>query len=395
MISVAEARAIILAHMTATSTEEIALDSCFGRTLAAPVIASRAQPPFHASAMDGYAVRSADTPGRLRLVGEAGAGHALGKPLTAGECARIFTGAPLPAGADAIAIQEEVTRDGAIVTTPAVAVGKHVRVPGVDFTAGTILLERGAALGGSQLAVAAAAGRAALTVARRPRVTILGGGDEIVPPGAAARPDQIFDSASFGVAGLAQSWGAASERGPLLRDDPGLITAAMETAAATSDVIVLIGGASVGDHDHARRAVEALGAKILFDKVSLRPGKPTWFALHGDRLILGLPGNPGSALVTARLFLCPLITAMLGGDYARVVKTERARLAAPLPANGAREAYLRARTSIDDEGRLRVSAAANQDSSLISVFADADALIVCPADSAARKSGEFADVLRI
>lgn len=395
MISVAEARAIMLAHVRPTETEEIALEACLGRTLAAPVVASRAQPPFSASAMDGYAVRSVDTPGRLTLVGEAGAGHALGRVLQGGECARIFTGAPLPEGADAVVIQEEATRDGAAIAVPAVATGKHVRAPGVDFAAGATLLEQGAVLKGASLAAAAATGRATLLVARRPRVTVLGGGDEIVAPGAKIRPDQIFDSASYGVAGFAQSWGAAGARGSILDDDAERIASAIENALSASDLVAVIGGASVGDHDHARSAVELLRAQLLFDKVSLRPGKPTWFALCGDRPILGLPGNPGSALVTARLFLRPLIAAMLGGDGAAAVRTRPARLAAPLKANGPREAYLRANAHVDEQGRLCVTPAVNQDSSLISVFSAADALIVSPPNDDARGLDDLVEILDI
>lgn len=395
MISVAEARELILAHAPRIGAETMPTEACLGRTLAAPVVATRAQPPFHASAMDGYAVRSADTPGRLKVVGESGAGHALKRALAPGECARIFTGAPLPEGADGVAIQEDVTRDGAFIAAPPVSPGKNVRSPGVDFLADTILLERGVSLGAAGLATAAAAGMGALQVVRPPQLAIFGGGDEIVAPGDAVRPDQIFECATFGVAGLAQGWGASSTRGPLLRDDADAIAAIIERACATSDLVVLIGGASVGDHDHARRAVEAIGARLLFEKVSLRPGKPTWFALHAHCPILGLPGNPGSALVTARLFLRPLLTAMLGGDVAASVRTRRARLTGPLRANGPREAYLRARTFVDDEGVLRATPAANQDSSLVSPFTVADALILHPADSIARDTGATIDTLSI
>lgn len=230
MISVDEARTIILAHAKSTGAEDIAIEAGLGRVLAEPIIAARDQPPFYASAMDGYAVRSTDTAGRLALVGESGAGHAFDKPLGAGECARIFTGAPLPQGADGVAIQEEVTRDGAIVDVPAVAPGKHVRAPATDFAASATLLQRGAKLGGLEIAIAAAAGRDRLAVARQPRITVLGGGDEIVAPGADARSDQIFDCASFGVAALAQEWGAAASRGPILRDDAKLIAAVLEKA---------------------------------------------------------------------------------------------------------------------------------------------------------------------
>lgn len=395
MISVAEARTIMLAHTPRKSAEIVALEAALGRTLAAPVVAARPQPPFRASAMDGYAVHASDTPGRLLLVGEAGAGHALDRRLAAGECARIFTGAPLPDGADAVVIQEDVTRDGERVAVPSISIGKHVRAAGVDFTAGATLLDHGAVLDGADLAIAAAAGCPALTVAQRPRVTVLGGGDEIVAPGSPIKADQIFDCASFGVSGLAQSWGAASERGPIMPDNAKLMASEIETALSKSDLVVVIGGASVGDHDHARAAVEALDARILFDRVSLRPGKPTWFALCADRAILGLPGNPGSALVTARLFLRPIIVAMLGGDAAQSVRPQRARLAAPLAANGPREAYLRAKIDVDDEARLWVTPANSQDSSLVSGFSCADALIIHEANSAALARGALVPTLRI
>ncbi|HVY86454.1 MAG TPA: gephyrin-like molybdotransferase Glp [Caulobacterales bacterium] len=395
MISVAEARASILAHVGRTAIEDLPLEDCLGRTLAAPVIAKRDQPPFAASAMDGYAVRSADTPGLLKLVGEAGAGHAFGGALKAGACARIFTGAPLPAGADAIAIQEDVTRQGDVVAVPLVTAGAFVRPAGLDFAAGATLLRSGVVLAGGDLALAAATGRDRLCVATPPRIIIVSGGDEIVAPGAEAGPDQIYDSASFGVAGLAQAWGAASHRGAVLRDDAALITAALEEALPRSDLVVVIGGASVGEHDHARKAAQVLGATILFDKVSLRPGKPTWFALRGAHRILGVPGNPASALVCARLFLRPVIAAMLGGDAAATVRPRRARLSAPLPPNNAREAYLRAAATVDDEGQLLVAPAPDQDSSLVSVFSAADALIIRPGDCAASEAGDLVDTLSI
>jgi molybdopterin molybdotransferase len=393
MISPTEARNIMLAHVERMRVEEVAAEACLGRTLAAPVVATRDQPPFYASAMDGYAVRSADTPGQLRLVGESGAGHALNRPLMAGECARIFTGAPLPTGADAVVIQENAARDGATVTVPAVTTGTYVRAPGLDFPAGATLLEQGIVLGAAALATAAAAGKDKLTVSRLPVLTILGGGDEIVAPGAIVRSDQIFDCASAGVAALAQSWGANSVRGPLLQDDAQMIASAIEAAWATSDLVVLVGGASVGDHDHARTAAAMLGAEVLFDKVSVRPGKPTWFALQGNRRILGLPGNPGSALVTARLFLRPIITAMLGGDVAATLCSQRARLTAPLGATGPREAYLRAKATIDETGGFCVTPASNQDSSLVSGFVTANALIVCPANHGPREMGALVDTI--
>ena len=208
MISVAEARAIVLESVRAMPTETVALGDALARTLAEAIVAWRAQPPFVASAMDGYALRSADTPGRLRVIGEAGAGRALTRPLAAGECARIFIGAPLPAGADCVLIQEDAQRHGDVIVAPKMEAGHHLRQVGVDFGAGERLLEPGTVLDGARLSITAAAGQAKITVARRPRITILSGGDEIVSPGAEPGADQIFDSASCGVAGLATAWGA-------------------------------------------------------------------------------------------------------------------------------------------------------------------------------------------
>ncbi len=376
MISVSEARAIMLEHVRQTPVEDVPLRDAVGRTLAAPVVAARAQPPFAASAMDGYAVRSADTPGRLRVVGESGAGHALQRALGEGECARIFTGAPLPDGADAIVIQEDANRSGDEILAPGISASRHVRARGVDFDAGATLLTAPRLLDGPSIAVAAAAGLPRLTVARQPRIVVISGGDEIVPPGVTPGPSQIFESSSFGVAGLVDAWGAVPLTPPPLKDSADAIAAAVQDALASSDLIVIIGGASVGDHDYARAAVAAIGGRVLFDKIALQPGKPTWFAMAGDSAILGLPGNPTSALVCARLFLRPLIERMLGRDPLKACETRAARLRTPLQANGPRETYLRAITELDHTGQLWVTGFGNQDSSLVTIFAAANALIV-------------------
>jgi molybdopterin molybdotransferase len=393
MISVAEARAIALDCVSAMPSEEVALADALGRTLAEAIVARRAQPPFAASAMDGYAVRSADTPGRLRVIGEAGAGRALTRPLAEGECARIFTGAPVPPGADCVLIQEDAVREGDVVIAPKVETGRHVRQAGMDFRAGARLLEPSTVLDGARASIAAAAGQAEMMVARRPIITTLSGGDEIVPPGSTPGPDQIFDCASHGVAGLAANWGAEAHLSPPLPDDRARIAAAMETALATSNLVVMIGGASVGDHDHARAAAESIGGRVMFSAVSLRPGKPTWVAVRGDRVILGLPGNPSSALVCARLFLRPLIDKMLGRDPLESCALRASRLSAALDANGARETYLRAASEIDASGQFWVKAASNQDSSLIGVFKSADMLILRTPHQAASIEGEVVQTL--
>jgi molybdopterin molybdotransferase len=395
MITVAEARAIILEQARPAPTELTDLSSALGRSLRERVIATRAQPPFAASAMDGYAVRSADTPGMLRCIGEAGAGRSLERALEAGECARIFTGAPLPDAADAVLIQEDAERENDCVTAPRVERGKHVRSGGVDFPAGALLLEPGRVLDGPTLALAAAAGRAQLSVSIRPRVAILSGGNEIVPPGANPKADQIFDSVSFGVAGLAESWGAVTTRSMPFTDDPAMIARRVNEALADSDVAIVIGGASVGDHDHARPALRAIGAELLFEEIALRPGKPTWFARRDRQLVLGLPGNPASAFVCARLFLKPLLDCVLGGDPARSIQTHTVRLRGRLAANGARECYLRANVDADETGQLCAHVPSNQDSSLISVFAASNALLVRAPNAPAVSDGDPVSILRL
>lgn len=305
MITVTEARAAILAAAASVETERAPLRAALGRTLRETLIAARDQPPFYASAMDGYAVRAADTPGVLRLIGEAGAGRALQRPLGAGECARIFTGAPLPAGADAILIQEDAARDGALVTAPAIAPHLHVREAGVDFRAGAHVLAEGVVLDGVKIALAA----------------------------------------------------------------------------------------SVGDHDHARPAVRALGGEMLFEKVSVRPGKPTWFARVGRSLLLGLPGNPASAIVCARLFLRPLLDTLCGRDPSASVRPLMAKTRASLAVNGPRETYLRATPETDENGQSWVNAARAQDSSLLSVLANAPALIMRPAGAPEVAAGALVEVL--
>lgn len=393
MISVAQARAAILAIAAPLATETVTLRDALGRTLREDVVAQRAQPPFRASAMDGYAVRASDTPGRLRVIGEAGAGRALARPLGAGECARIFTGAALPAGADAVLIQEDAARDGDLVTAPRVEPNRHLREVGVDFGAGQTLVSAGAVINAASIALAAASGRPSLLVSRRPRIAILSGGDELVPPGSTPLDDQIFDSVSYGVAALAEQWGAQATTAPPLADNEAAITKAVAEAVRTSDLTVIIGGASVGDHDHARPAVRALGGAMAFEKVALRPGKPTWFAQLAQGLVLGLPGNPASAFTCARIFLRPLIDRLCGRDPNPSVCVSKARTHSVLAANGARESYLRAVADVDDSGQSWVRAAALQDSSLLSVVAAAPALIVRAPSAPEAAAGELVDVL--
>jgi molybdopterin molybdotransferase len=388
-----EARAAMLALVHPGATETAALSDALGRVLAEPVSASRDQPPFAVSAMDGYAVRSADTPGRLHVGGESAAGHGFEGRCQKGMAIRISTGAAMPEGADTVVIQEDVQRDGDHVDVPLAEPEKHIRPHGGDFTTGTLLLAAGRRLDGVALSLAAASGLAQLRVARAPRVAILSSGDELAAPGSTPGRFQIFDSGTFGIAGLIQAWGGVPQRLAVEKDDPAAIARAAEQGLDASDLLVVIGGASVGDHDHARPALMRLGLKLAVEKIAVRPGKPTWFGAARQGLVLGLPGNPASALVCAMLFLRPLMEAMLGRDPQACIATRRARLTHPLPANGPREHYLRAHLDSDQEGRLTVRAFEDQDSSLIAVFTAANALIRLPPDMPAIATGTLVDVL--
>jgi molybdopterin molybdotransferase len=388
LLPVEEARARMLAASTLLPTEVVDLALAPGRVLGEDVTAIRDQPPFPASAMDGWAVRAAETPGALRIAGESAAGHAFEGELGPGQAVRIFTGAAVPAGADAIVIQEDAERDGEIVRAPATPKGQHLRPAGGDFHAGEVLLTRGARIDPWRLSLAAAAGRATLSVARRPRVSLFSTGEEIIEAPAIPGPFQIYDSGSRALVALAEGWGAMVTRTKPVRDDLDATIAALE--AAEGDLVVTVGGASVGDHDLVRAAADALGLDMRVASVNVRPGKPTFFGVLGDgRLMLGLPGNPASALVCAELFLRPLLDVMQGAAPRALAK---ARLARPIGANGPREHWMRARLANTD-GALTVQPAEDQDSSLVSVFAAADALLRRPAGAAAAETGAVVEVL--
>lgn len=389
LLTVEDARARMLAEIAALPTEAVAIQDSIGRVVAQDVAAVRDQPPFAASAMDGWAVRSADTPGALRIVGESAAGHGFEGTMQAGEAVRIFTGAAMPAGADAIVIQEDASREGDSVTVPATAANHYVRPAGGDFRAGAALLSRGARIDPWRLSLAAAAGRAQLSVARRPRVALFSTGEEIVEAPAEPGPFQIYDSGSRALAALIAGWGGEVRRAKPVRDDLDATIEALR--AADGDLVVTIGGASVGDHDLVRAAAEALGLRMKVASVAVRPGKPTFFGVLGDgRRLLGLPGNPASAMVCAELFLKPILAGYEGADP--TVRMVGARLAQPLPANGPREHWMRAKLSFEG-GAVVAQPFRDQDSSLVSVFSLADALLKRPADAPAAGTGEVVEVL--
>jgi len=388
--SVAEARARMLAWIEPLAAETVPLAAALGRTLAEDIHALRDQPPYAGSAMDGWAMRAADTPGRLSIVGESAAGAPYEARLGAGEAVRIFTGAALPPGADTVVIQEEATREGEVVVAPGAAVGDSVRPAGCDFHGGEQLLTRGMRLDAWRLSLAAAGGRGELVVARRPRVRFLSTGEEIIDPGQTPGPYQIFDAGTAALVALAAGWGAQARRLKPVRDDIDATVAAVKDEAC--DLVVTVGGASVGDHDLVKPALRALGLELAVESINLRPGKPTWFGRLADgRRVLGLPGNPASSLVCAELFLQPLLAAMQGAPAE--LSLIRARAAAALPKNGPREHWMRARLSSDADGVVRAEPFADQDSSLVSVFARADALVRRPGGAAAIEAGELIEAL--
>lgn len=388
-VLVEDARVRMLALAVRMPAEVVALDEALGRTLAEPIVATRDQPPFHASAMDGWAVRSTDT-GPRRAVGESAAGHGYSGVVNVGETVRIFTGAPIPAGADAIAIQENTVLDGVQVTlTRPVEAGVFVRPTGGDFREGEVLLPSGVRLDPWRLALVAAAGKAAVRCAARPRVAILSTGDEIVLPGAVPGPHQIFNSGGPALAAMVQRWGGEPVLLSPAIDSLEVITQSLADQAC--DVVVTVGGASVGDHDLVKPALAVLGLDLVFETLKMRPGKPTWFGTLTDgRRVLGLPGNPASAMACAELFLHPLLAAMLGGDP--VVRLIRAKLAEPVAANGPREHWMRARLENTD-GMLVATPLRDQDSSLITVFAQADVLLRRLPDAPAASAGDVVELM--
>ncbi len=391
LVSVATALERMLAEVRRIEAEVTPLEALDGRILAAPVIAGRDQPPFNAAVMDGYALRATDAPGEFIIAGESAAGAAFTLAIGIGEAVRVSTGAPLPDGANAVVAQEDANLRGDRVTLPAADAGQYVRLRGGDFRAGATLLHDGRRIDAGAIAVIAGAGIAHAAVTRRPRIAMICNGDELVAPGALVQADQIFDSASYAVSALVRGWGAEARRLPPVSDSAEAIKAAASAALLEADVLVVIGGASVGPHDHARPALKAFGADILLEGISVRPGRPTWFArLPEGRLVLGLPGNPASALVCTRLFLAAIIEKMLTGETRRATATKRATLTLPMPSNGAREAYVRA---VKNDTGAEIAPILDEDSSLMTVLAQSNALVRRRAGSAAAQIGEMVEYL--
>ena len=398
LIPVEEAISRIIVGAQALPVDEVSLADAGGRTLAAPLKARRTQPPFNSSSMDGYALRAADiaaAPATLKVVGMSAAGHRYAAPIGAGEAVRIFTGAPVPQGADAVLIQEnaEAGKD-TVVALKAVAEGKNIRSAGLDFQEGALLLEAGRRLGMREIALAAAMGHATIPVRRRPRVAIIATGDELVPPGTPPSPDQIYASSSPGLAAWIAAIGGEVRDLGIVRDDRAAIGKTIDKAIALpADIVITIGGASVGDHDLVQGVLKERGLALDFWRIAMRPGKPLMFGRIGETRVLGLPGNPVSSLVCAILFLQPLIAALLG--QARTDPTESATLGGDLAANDARQDHIRARLATRRGELPAAMPLPVQDSSMLSVLATADCLIVRPPHAPAAKAGDACRIIRL
>ena len=378
LLSIADARARVLAATSVLGAEDVPLDAALGRVLAEDVTAAGDVPPFDNSAMDGFAVAAGPAGRRLRIVGESRAGAPATAPPGDGEALRISTGALVPAGAEAIVPVEHVREDdGEIVVEQDTQAGRHVRRAGEDVAAGTVVLRAGTRLGAAELGVAAVAGRAALSCARRPRVALVATGDELVPAGEPLGPGQIHDSNLVALAALATQAGADVVHRARAADTPGATRQALELALDGADVLLVSGGVSVGPHDEVKGALDALGVEERFWRVALRPGKPTWFGVApGGALVLGLPGNPVSAMVTCILFARPALLALQGAPPEAPRRT--ARLATSVPRTPARDEAVRVTLS-DGERGLEARPTGPQGSHVLTSMLGADGLALVPA----------------
>ncbi len=382
-VTVDEAIGCIVAAAPITGARQLSLARAHDRVLATEVVALRDHPPFHASAMDGYAVTSDAT--TLRVIGESRAGAAFTGRVNAGEAVRVFTGAPVPDGTIAVILQENITRHDDVITVVATDTKPHLRTTGQDFAAGEAVLKAGDRLDALRLALAAASGAGHVHVRKKPRILCLGTGDELVPPGHKPTGDQVFESVSFALLALARTWGAKAKWLGVHADNAGDL--ARTIGGGEADLIVTVGGASVGDYDVVRPALRSLGFEAAFDKVDMKPGRPASFGrLKDGTHVLCLPGNPGTALVCAHLFLRTFISAAL----AETIDLSPRFLpsATDLPANGGRETFLRGRREAGGVATL-----ADQDAALIKSFARADVLIRRRAEAPAVAAGHPVEVI--
>ncbi|SJZ47586.1 molybdopterin molybdotransferase [Enhydrobacter aerosaccus] len=395
MLTVREAHARVTATFSALPAELVSVSEAAGRVLATPPTARLAQPPADLSAMDGYAVRAEDVPAApttLKLVGRSPAGGSYDHALQPGETVRIFTGAPVPMGADSIVIQEDTKADGETITIlEAPTPGRHIRRAGLDFQVGDRPFVAGRTLTTRDIALAAAMNVPWLSVHRKPRVAILSTGDELVMPGEPIGRNQIISSSGIAVAALVRLWGGEPTLFDIAHDDSTLIEERI-AAGTQHDLLVTLGGASVGEHDLVQGALKAQGFTLDFWRIAMRPGKPLMFAARDRARVLGLPGNPVSTMVCALLFLKPALERLLGQPGA-LVETVPAIVGVDLKQNDTREDYVRAGLVREADGTLTVTPHKIQDSSMLSVLAASQAFLVRPAHDPARKAGDTVQVI--
>jgi len=399
LMPVVDALARILQNATPLPSESAPLAEAAGRVLAEDVAARNTQPPADVSAMDGYAVRAVDvatTPATLKLIGEVAAGHPFSGAVGTGEAARIFTGGVLPAGADTVVIQENTRREGdAVIIGKAAAKGRNVRVQGLDFVRGDVLLKKGHRLTGRDLMLAAAMNHPSVPVHRRPKVAVLGTGDELVPPGSALQAGQIVHSNGFALMALARrEGGTVADLGIVPDRVDSTIAAVRRARELGADILVTCGGVSVGDHDLVQKSLAVEGLALSFWKVALRPGRPVMHGRLGEMHVLGLPGNPVSAYVCALLFLVPLIRRLAGrGDLSPAA--ESAVLGNDLPANDERMDFLRATLQPGPDGTPVATPLPIQDSSMMAALAKADCLVIREPYAPALKAGRRCAIVKL
>ena len=392
MISVQDAISALTQHRAAGADVLTPLSKALGGRLARDVLAKVTLPPRDASAMDGYAVRFSDVGkagAQLTVIGEAPAGSPFRGAVGQGEAVRIFTGGAVPEGADHIVIQENASREGDILTTTTTnETRRHIRKAGIDFTKGETLITAGTQLSPAHIALAAAANHDTLPIYKRPLIALIANGDELKEPGSPVQEGDVISSNAAGLGALIQSWGGEVMDMGIAKDSVAAITALIEAASA-ADIIVPIGGASVGDYDYMRTAFKEAGLELVFEKIAVRPGKPTWFGKLGEQRVLGLPGNPASATVCAHLFLKILM------NRADNIVTTKAKLTQALSANGPRETFARGRTEVSDDGIAKVTPFPRQDSSLMTPFAKANVLLRLPPNTGPWDEGDVIDVVSL
>jgi molybdopterin molybdotransferase len=395
LLPVEDALKVILAATSTTKKEKVAIANAAGRVLAQDAVASFSQPPFDGSAMDGYALKAAEGQkgAKLKVVGTSAAGEGFDGEVKSGECTRIYTGAPIPNGTDAVIMQEQVDHDGDFITiNEDVSPTQNVRFAGNDFKEGTTIIASGTKLSPFHTTLAAAANFAELEVYAQPKITMLGTGDELVAPGGTLQKDQIIASNSYGLLPLFAQYGAKIEDKGIIKDDPQTLKNALRKALDEQpDILVTTGGASVGDRDYVKPMLEELGVKLDFWKIAVRPGKPLMFANYGNTLIFGLPGNPVSALVTASVFVLPAIKALQ--SLAPAHRTYFLPLKDDLKPNGPREFYHRAKLTNDSDNKLIVDASRAIDSAHLSSLSTCDCFVKQKPFCERKKQGDLVEVI--